>query len=70
MKEVGSDGNRGQTWRKCLTPAIWRDNVCEESSAVEILHTFSIYQYVAFPNRKSFIFDNKLEFSGTKLSES
>ena len=25
---------------------------------------------VAFPNRKSYIFDNKLEFSGTKLAES
>ena len=25
---------------------------------------------VAFPNRKSIIFDNKLEFSGTKLAES
>ena len=25
---------------------------------------------VAFPNRKSFFFDNKLEFSGTKLAES
>ena len=26
--------------------------------------------YVAFPNRKSCFFDNKLEFSGTKLAES
>ena len=25
---------------------------------------------VAFPNRKSFIFDNKLDFSGIKLAES
>ena len=25
---------------------------------------------VAFPNRKLIIFDNKLEFSGTKLAES
>ena len=25
---------------------------------------------VAFPNRKSIIFDNKLDFSGTKLAES
>ena len=25
---------------------------------------------VAFPNRKSFFFDNKLEFSGIKLAES
>ena len=26
--------------------------------------------FVAFPNRKSIIFDNKLDFSGIKLAES
>ena len=26
--------------------------------------------FVAFPNRKSYFFDNKLEFSVTKLAES
>ena len=28
------------------------------------------FRYVAFPNRKSIIFDNKLDFSGIKLAES
>ena len=37
----------------------------ELDAAVQLLQ-----KIVAFPNRKSFIFDNKLDFSGIKLAES
>ena len=48
------------------------DGVNQEDSA-EVLMKYSVSRKscrAAFPNRKSCFFDNKLEFSGTKLAES